>query len=232
MSMRTRFASVIPSWHRVKLIPQLFDQGYDYVLWIDADALFMRFDRDIADVIDGSHDLYLVRHKHAWSSTLAPNCGVMLIRNTPWSRDFFARLWSMEQYASHYWWENAALISALGYHSLLREGADVPDADLLAHIRFLDTEWNVLPWMSEARNQAIIFHYAGGTSYERKRLLPGLALKATRRAFAQCGGDIGAMLAIARQTIPMTTHILDLRLRFALRRHPSILSLIGRAAFE
>jgi hypothetical protein len=136
----------------------------------------------------------------------------------------------MEQYASHRWWENGALISALGYHSLLGEGDDAPDASLLAHIRFLDLEWNLLAWMIEASTQPIIFHYAGATNYERKRLMPVQALNASRRAFAQCR-DISSMAGVARRSMSIAGHALDLRLRYALRHYPSVLTLMGRAAF-
>jgi hypothetical protein len=36
-----------PAWHRVRLIPKLFDRGFDFVMWIDADAISCRFDMDV-----------------------------------------------------------------------------------------------------------------------------------------------------------------------------------------
>ena len=36
-----------PAWYRIRLIERLFDEGYDWVLWVDADAMFVRFDTDI-----------------------------------------------------------------------------------------------------------------------------------------------------------------------------------------
>jgi hypothetical protein len=63
-----------PAWHRVRPIPELFDRGFDFVMWIDADAIFCRFDTDVADVITRSHDLYMVEHHHpAVSPPLVPN---------------------------------------------------------------------------------------------------------------------------------------------------------------
>jgi len=31
-----------PSWYRVQWIPELFDEGFDFAFWLDADALFLR----------------------------------------------------------------------------------------------------------------------------------------------------------------------------------------------
>jgi hypothetical protein len=207
-------------------------------LWVDADALFLRFDCDIAREIDGLHDLYLVRHDVLYLAghdvsvfpTLVPNTGVMLVRNSAWSRDLFARLWSMEQYASSRWWENAALINVLGYYSLLGEGPDAPDEDVLQHIRFLGKEWNFIP-PGDGMTGSIIQHYAGYPNRARKRLMSAYALTVCCQAIAQCR-DLGSLAAVARHCISMAGHAFDLQLRYALRRHPSVLALVGRPAFD
>jgi len=46
-----------PAWHRIRWVPQLFEEGFDFVLWLDADALFLRFDCDIRTVIKPGKDL-------------------------------------------------------------------------------------------------------------------------------------------------------------------------------
>lgn len=174
-----------PSWHRVKLIPQLFDQGHDYVLWLDADALFCRFDVDIHSVINGVTDLYMVRHDNpSHSTSFVPNTGVMLVRNSKWSRDLFATLWSMEAYLNHGWWENAAMIKLMGYHSLLGDGPDEPNHALLARIAFLSTDWNYIPSIC-AGGDPIIKHYAGFSNDIRRREMPKEALKACFRVIGE-----------------------------------------------
>src|SRR5260370_26476005 len=39
-------------WHRIRFIPELFNEGFDFVLWMDADALFFLFYSDIIEVIE------------------------------------------------------------------------------------------------------------------------------------------------------------------------------------
>ena len=53
-----------PAWRRVRLIPELFERGYEYVLWLDADALFVRFDKDVLDELRPDKQLYPVEHNH------------------------------------------------------------------------------------------------------------------------------------------------------------------------
>jgi hypothetical protein len=158
-----------PAWHRVQLIPELFARGFEFVLWVDADAIFVRFDVDIANVITTSHDLYLVQHYHPQHSPpLVPNTGVMLVRNGAWARDLFARLWVMEQYRDHPWWENAALIHLLGYKSLLGEGEDAFADELLVRIKFLNEAWNFIPAICTGPDP-IIRHYAGSSLEQRRQ---------------------------------------------------------------
>ena len=173
-----------PAWHKVILIPKLLEQGYDYVLWLDADAMFVRFDRNIAQVITGKHDLYMAQHDHPLAApTKVPNTGVMLVRNSSWSHTLFSRLWAMDEYANHMWWENAAMIKVLGYHSLLREGPNEFADAVLAHIKFLDYgTWNFVPSICPRSSDPVIRHYAGFTQEERRAEIPRQALAACFRA--------------------------------------------------
>jgi hypothetical protein len=146
------------AWHRVQWIPELFDEGFDFVFWLDADALFLRFDRDIRELIQHGKDLYMVRH--AYDSKVVPNTGVMLARNCRWSREFFRSMWNCNQYIHHRWWENAAAMKLLGYHRPLEEGEDIHNQEMLKHVSFIGTEWNALPRICTVPNP-IVHHYAG-----------------------------------------------------------------------
>lgn len=152
------------AWHRVRWIPELFADGFDFVFWLDADALFLRFDRDVRELIQKGKDLYMVRH--SYGGRVVPNTGVLLVRNCTWSREFFSSVWNCKQYIHHRWWENAAVMSLLGYHSLLEEGDDMPNQELLNHVSFIGTEWNALPYICTVPNP-IVHHYAG-ESLERR----------------------------------------------------------------
>jgi hypothetical protein len=105
-----------PAWNKIKIVRKLLNK-YDFVLWIDSDALFVRFDEDIRREIESGKDFYLV--KHHLKSREAPNTGLFLIRNTAWSRSFLDKVWNSEKYIYHNFWENAAVIDLLGYNDAL-----------------------------------------------------------------------------------------------------------------
>ena len=83
--------------------------SHDVVLWIDADAVIVDGTRDIADEPAPDRFLGLVRHGEV------PNTGVMLLRAGNLARDLLDRTWSATRLIHHPWWENAALLDALGY---------------------------------------------------------------------------------------------------------------------
>jgi hypothetical protein len=172
-----------PAWHRVHLIPQLFDAGYEYVLWTDADSLFVRFDVDVLAEIRPDKDLYIVEHPNPdYPNFKVPNTGVMLVRNSPWSRALFEQIWSMKQYENHPWWENAALIDLFGYRNLLGKGAYDPNHELLKKVQFLDQSWNQLSHLS-GNGVPVIRHYAGISNTVRRAEMPKDAAISCRNAF-------------------------------------------------
>jgi hypothetical protein len=168
-----------PSWFKLKLIPELFKKGFDFVLWVDADALFMRYDRDIREVVEDGKDLYMVCHNV--HNALIPNCGVMLFRNCAWTSDLLARMWALERYVDHPWWENAALLHLFGCHRLLNEGPDRLDAELIRHVKFIDVGWNALPNFCTV-DDPMIHHYAGQPRI-RAQAMKSDYIKSSLRAF-------------------------------------------------
>jgi hypothetical protein len=165
-----------PAWFRVRWIPQLFDEGYDYVLWVDADAIFSRFDVDIRSVIDPNADLHIVQHYYQLKRRefTSPSTGVMLVRNCQWSRDLFAQLWSMTEYINHHLWENGAFLKLAGYNNNLKLGPDRLNEKLLSRVKFLPDDWNRI----SAGGDPIIRHFAGISREARLRTMPAGALRA------------------------------------------------------
>lgn len=103
-----------PAWNKILVLKRVLDdESCDFVLWVDADAVFARYDVDIAREIQVGRDLYLV--KHDFGGREKPNTGLMLLRNSSWARSFLGRTWDMTEYIYHPWWENAAVMDLLGY---------------------------------------------------------------------------------------------------------------------
>jgi len=104
-------------WFKIKIIEKLLNdkKNYDFVFWIDADALFVRFDEDIGNEIIPNKDLYLV--KHFIRGREVPNTGSFLIRNSEWSKEFLKKVWSKKEFIYNKWWENGAVNYLLGYRT-------------------------------------------------------------------------------------------------------------------
>lgn len=98
------------SWLKIPLLRSLFSAGYEEVLWLDADAVVRRFDRDIfADCTNAP--LHMVVHETEDGSV--PNCGVWCVRSTFWP--YLQSVWKQNgSRRDAGWWEQAAVISVLG----------------------------------------------------------------------------------------------------------------------
>lgn len=70
-----------PKWQKFKMTEELFHLGYEYVLWMDADAFFaecdIRLDKFVDQMIHENSSMMF-----AGDRTLQVNSGVMLWRNT------------------------------------------------------------------------------------------------------------------------------------------------------
>lgn len=153
-----------PSWLKIPLIRELFLEGYDFVFWLDADAIFMRYDQDLQELIEPGKDLYMVNHSvpAAIGQKDTPNAGVLLLRNCDWSLSLLQDLWDFEEYLRHPWWENAALLDLMGYYDPLEKGENRLNQEFLEHVKFIGLEWNSFPHIpSCCASSPIIKHYAG-----------------------------------------------------------------------
>ena len=138
---RTLAPTRAPSWSKVPLLHDLV-QRYDLALWVDCDAAIVDDSVDIADVLEPRAFLNLVEHR--LPSGRVPNCGVIAMRGGARSRAFLDRVWRKTEYADHEWWENAAVLSLLGYR-LQRPVRPVRPSPWRLGAGFLDRSWNSIP---------------------------------------------------------------------------------------
>ena len=84
---------VHPCWNKVASILKLIKK-YNYIVWIDCDAIFVHHEKRIEDFInkDDSKDLHIcfdiVKDKHCINS------GVFIIKNTDWSYNLLKKVWN------------------------------------------------------------------------------------------------------------------------------------------
>jgi hypothetical protein len=145
------------AWAKVRLIQELL-ASYEYVFWIDSDALFVDVSRNVLDEVASAKPISLVEHpQNNADGPVVPNSGVLLVRNCSFTIDFLQRLWDSTEFIEHNWWENAALLALLG-HSLEPPWPLVhptPDRD---GIGILDLAWNSVPDVCEAAAPVIMHH--------------------------------------------------------------------------
>ena len=163
-----------PQWEKIGVILSLFDEGYEFVLWVDADALFVRFDVDIADEIENEKDIYVPLF--TVEGKKIPNTGVMLLRNAPATRHMLESLRALKQYTYHIWYENAAFFEYVGIISYLpptyrllmpSNGIVSSNPHIDNRIKWLSSRWNEIPGYDARSAATLIRHYAGHPTHTR-----------------------------------------------------------------
>lgn len=133
-----------PAWLKVACIQHALET-HDEVLWVDSDIVITDLSEDLT-VPDSAWQAMAV---HSTQDGEVPNTGVWLCR-TPMAEHLSA-LWSMQDYRNHAWWEQGAILAAMGYDSWARPIVLGEPTELCKHTHFLSTEWNSHPW-DEADN--------------------------------------------------------------------------------
>ncbi len=187
------------SWEKIPLMQQAFDNGYEFVFCIDADAMVVDLSKDILAEIErieygagGQRDFFVARHDI--NGKKSPNLGIIVARNSEFTKRLLSEMWSMEKYANHPWWEQAAFMEYFGLIDTLSEDEKrlfdgyvrgQQRAEAGSHIGWLDEAWNFIPHISargtaasqSAPSAPIIKHYAGLTKFRRLVGMIGDALR-------------------------------------------------------
>jgi hypothetical protein len=131
------------SWWKIELITKLFD-SYDRVLWLDADVIVCRFDKDILDDLEDNSHVGMVVHKT--NIGYVPNCGVWTLDKKCMS--WFPDLWNHNNLPrSDGFWEQDAMLYKLGIDSGSTD-IKLPDSFEIPWTQ-LDYLWN--PHVHDAR---------------------------------------------------------------------------------
>ena len=155
-----------PSWSKVLQIRESLD-SHKYVFWIDADTVVWDTNHDFRNLVSPRKPLALVAHNY--HNQWFPNLGVIAIQSTRFTRRLFDRLWEMDEYTNHKWWENAAFLDLLGI-SPAHEPLKQTHKDLIGHkINWLDNSWNSMGL--DPSPVPKILHYPGVENLERERLM-------------------------------------------------------------
>jgi glycosyl transferase family (putative galactosyltransferase) len=158
-----------PAWAKVAMLREVLEE-FDLAVWIDADAVIVDGRDDIAADLEPGQQLGLVRHGDV------PNTGVMVWRAGDFARALLGEMWGAKRRIDHPWWENAALLDALGYdvpsfsrlERVLRRRPRAPrPSRFSAGVQFLPPEWN-WTYLARVANPRIV-HCVGVPVDQRLR---------------------------------------------------------------
>lgn len=126
------------SWKKLCAIAKAFETSED-VLWLDADVLVVDGSEDIVSHVSRGAKQALVRHQTNEGDV--PNAGVWFV-----SKQMIGTLMECamdDRYIDHKWWEQAAVLSRLGFGISDGQCRHHVATDLYRHTQWLDESWNV-----------------------------------------------------------------------------------------
>jgi hypothetical protein len=147
-----------PAWSKVVLLRRLLE-NYDYVLWIDADAIILDDTVDPASLFAEGDYQALVRYR--WNEEECACTGVWLLRSVEKAVAFLDAVWSSgDGYLRLHPWEQAAAMRLLGYS--VDPDRFVAATEWTNGTLWLANEWDTIPAFTPKRRlvQCKIRHYA------------------------------------------------------------------------
>jgi hypothetical protein len=122
-----------PTWIKIDVI-KTYLQIFDYVVWIDADAVFYNQDIKIEDLIEGDVDLVIPKLEmdrvsgNVWTNTTT---GFMIWKKSEWSFNILNELWDEpNQYRFEFFHEQSRLDDLIHEQLLLPGGENILDKNI------------------------------------------------------------------------------------------------------
>jgi len=81
------------AWSKLLALRERLNK-YKWVMWMDLDTVIMNMDTKLEDIVDDRFDVILTKDNSGLNS------GVMLWRNTTWSRNFLLEAYNQDQFLS------------------------------------------------------------------------------------------------------------------------------------
>ena len=147
-----------PAWGKIVLLRRLLE-SYDYVLWIDADAIILDDSVDPVTLLAEGDYQALVRYR--WNEEEGACTGVWLLRNVERSAAFLEAVWNNgDGYLRQHPWEQAAAMRLLGYS--VDPDRFVAATQWSVGTLWLPDEWDTIPAFTPERRlvRCRIRHYA------------------------------------------------------------------------
>ena len=159
------------TWIKINLIKKHLP-NYDYVVWIDADAIFLK-NIKIEDFIDDNIDLIISKNPLPETKIMytMTNTGFMVWKNSKWSIDTLNYIWSnYNLYAFSHFHEQTAIDQLLlpkitNLNLLNLELSDLDDCIIQENVKIIPYSYHSLSY-----DTLFIYHAAGDTTTKFERL--------------------------------------------------------------
>ena len=99
-----------PLWAKIPLVKRNL-KNYDWVMWIDSDAMPINFNYRAVDFIDENFSLIVGEELLREGPTI--NTGIFFIKNTEKMHDLLDSIWEQKEYSHDCWAEQRSLIELL-----------------------------------------------------------------------------------------------------------------------
>ena len=103
-----------PSWYKIPAMREALDE-YEGVLWVDADAMFVRYDVNIAQCATKPWNWVINKYRLGRDEPMVvPSCGVFAV--TAQGKGLLDLVWEKrDTFADHGWWEQGAAHDLFGW---------------------------------------------------------------------------------------------------------------------
>ena len=151
-------------WSKIPFLLHVLSKSEEgeLVFMSDADVLItnldLRIEDHVAPLLPSGKDLLLTI-----DSCGHINDGNILIRNTPWTRDFWKRVYEQTDLIYHVWWENAAVIKLLEQNA-----SDFAKTEVTNKCRTFNAYIQGLPGLPLWERGDFLVHFAG--IYDPRRM--------------------------------------------------------------
>ena len=167
-----------PTWIKIDILRKILPL-FDYVAWIDADAVFTNNNIKIEEFIEEQVDLVLPKAEvdittgNTWSFT---STGFMIWKNSQWSMDILNKLWNEpNEYTFKFLHEQTRLDQLLfgyyclpkAYNVLNKLPEDIPSPLVLGNVKILPYLYHRCFTHGDIK---YIFHAGGSTPTKYKRI--------------------------------------------------------------
>lgn len=157
-------------WSKITKTLELFQMGYEIVLYLDSDILILNRLADIFSELSDEYDF-------GWCVDIfnempSPNAGVMLFRNNAATISFLNEVYSQTDLTNDPWWEQIAFMRVLGYLDPRKGSIQkiTENKKFLLREKILDNKWNSTS-LDTSPFKPNFRHFAGDPPLLRKILI-------------------------------------------------------------